>query len=109
MDQTIKLVDENGIEKEFRYLFSISKSQDDIPYSYFMELNSTKPEVVVYKFDEEGNLKDLETQEEWEFAQKAFQSQMAKMHGGCGGCHGGCHGDEECDCHDGCECDGGCQ
>lgn len=109
MDQIIKLVDENGIEKEFRYLFAVTRTQTDVPYAFFMETNATRPEVVVYKFDEEGNLKDLETQEEWIFAQKAFNAQMAKMQGGCDGCHGGCHGDDTCGCGDNCGCEGDCQ
>ena len=56
MDQIIKLVDENGIEKEFRYLFAVTRTQTDVPYAFFMETNATRPEVVVYKFDEEGKV-----------------------------------------------------
>lgn len=108
MDQIIKLVDENGVEKEFRYLFAITRQETDEPYAYFVEINAQRPEVVVYKFDNEGNMKDLETPEEWEFAQKAFNAQVAQMHGGCGGCHGSCHDGDDCNCDSDCDCNGGC-
>ncbi|MEE0967642.1 MAG: hypothetical protein U0L85_11440 [Bacilli bacterium] len=108
MDQTIKIVDEHGVEKEFRYLFGITRQETDEPYGYFVEINSPRPEVVVYKFNSEGQMKDLETQEEWQYAQQVFDSYIAQMHGGCGGCHGGCHDDDSCGCGDDCSCEGDC-
>ena len=53
-------------------------------------------------------MKDLETQEEWQYAQQEFDSYIAQMHGGCGGCHGGCHDDDSCGCGDDCSCEGDC-
>ena len=106
MDRIIELTDENGVKKQFRYLFAVTKEDTDVPYGFFVEVDAQRPEVVVFKFDNEGVMQDLETPEEWEYAQKVFNSYLAQMRGGCGGCHGGCHDDEECGCGDDSSCDG---
>lgn len=103
MNQTIKLMDDNGVEKEFQFIFAVNHEITKEQYQFFMEINTNQPEVCAYKVDSEGYLCDIQTQEEWQFAADMFNAYMAQLHsGGCGGCHGGC------DCGGDCDCDGDC-
>lgn len=110
MNQIIKLMDDNGQEKEFQFIFAVNHEVTNEQYQFFMEINTPTPEVCAYKVDSEGYLVDIETQEEWQYASDVFNAYMAQMHGGCGGCHGGCGGDcdGDCGCGDDCDCEGDC-
>ncbi len=101
MDQIIKLADENGVEKDFQFLFAVNHEITKEQYNFFVEMNTNSPEIVAYKSDAQGQLYDIESQEDWQFASDIFNAYLSQMRGGCGGCHGGCG--------DGCDCDGDCE
>ena len=104
-NQIITIVDEDGVEKQFRFLFAVTKSDTNTEFGFFAEMNTNTPMVGVYKFDEDGRFLNLETEEEMEFAQRAFNAFMAQRSGGCSGGCGGCHGGS---CGDDCGCEGDC-
>lgn len=104
-DQVITIVDEDGVEKQFRFLFAVTKKDTEEEFGFFVEMNTNTPMVGAYKFGEEGQLLNIETQEDMNFAQRAFNAYMSQRHGGCGGGCGGCYGGS---CSDECECEGDC-
>jgi uncharacterized protein YrzB (UPF0473 family) len=105
MDNIITLTDDNGVEKQFQFIFAVNHEITKETFQFFVELNTNTPEVVAYKVGADGYLVDIESQEEWQFASDMFNAYMSQMRGGgCGGCHGGCGSD----CGEGCDCDGDC-
>lgn len=104
MNQIITLTDENGVEKQFQFIFAVNHEVTKETFQFFVEINTDAPEVVAYKVGEDGYLVDIETQEEWQFASDMFNAYISQIHGGCGGGCGGCGGG----CGDDCGCDGDC-
>lgn len=104
-DQVITIVDEDGVEKQFRFLFAVRKTDTQEEFGFFVEMNTNTPMVGAYKFGDEGQLMNIETDEDMQFAQRAFNAYMAQRSGGCGGGCGGCHGGS---CDSECECEGDC-
>ena len=104
-DRIITIVDEDGVETQFRFLFSVTKKDTEEEFGFFVEMNTDAPMIGAYKFGEDGQLVNIETQEDMTFAQMVFNSYMAQRHGGCGGGCGGCRGGS---CDSDCGCDGDC-
>ena len=104
-NQVITIVDEDGVEAQFKFLFSVRKQDTQEEFGFFVEMNTDAPMIGAYKFGEEGELINIETQEDMTFAQMVFNSYMAQRSGGCGG---GCRGCSGGSCDSGCDCEGDC-
>ncbi len=100
-NKIITITDEDGLEKQFRFLFSSLNENTNEEFCFFIEINTPRPMIGAYKLAGENELVNIETKEDIDYVQKAFSEFMAKRKGHCG-CGGGCHHhDEQCDCsHD---------
>ena len=102
-NKIITIVDEDGVEKQFKFLFSSVNENTQEEFCFFIEINTPRPMVGAYKLGNDNELINIETKEDMDYAQYAFGQYMASRRGGCGGC--GCHShhhDHECGCnHDG--------
>ena len=104
MNDIIEFVDQDGNTVNFRVLFTTKNELTNELYAFFAELEAVRPQVLVYKVADDGQLIDL-NEEELAYAQQEFNNYIARNYGGgCGGCHGGCGSD----CYGDCECDGDC-
>ena len=103
-NQIITIIDEDGTEKQFRFLFSSLNSNTNEEFAFFIEINTHHPVVGAYKIGENNELINIETQEDMDYAQVAFKDYMHSKRGGCG-----CHSHEHtCECGRDCDCDGDC-
>ena len=73
MNNIITLLDDNGVEKQFQFIFAVNHEVTKETFQFFVEINTPSPEVVAYKVGEDGYLVDIESQEEWQFAADALR------------------------------------
>lgn len=107
----IQVVDDQGNEIEFEVLFTFDSEENGKKYVLYYDPNQEETSVFASVYDDEGNLFEIESPEEWEMVEEVFQSFMADEEESeeetcCGGkhhdedheCCGGKHHDEDHEC-----------
>ena len=59
MNNIITLLDDNGVEKQFQFIFAVNHEITKETFQFFVEINTPTPEVVAYKVGEDGYLVDI--------------------------------------------------
>lgn len=73
---TIQVIDDQGNEKEFDVLFTFD--HEDKQYVLYYDSSLDEPEVFASIYDDEGNLFDVETPEEWDMIEEIFATFTAE-------------------------------
>lgn len=94
----IVVTDDQGNEHALEVLFTFNSDETGKKYVLYYDPKEEQPTVFASSFDDEGQLYEVESPEEWEMIEEVFQSFVAQDDEGCG-CHH--HGDGECGCHEG--------
>lgn len=100
----IVVTDDQGNEQTLEVLFTFNSDETGKKYVLYYNPEDEQPSVFASIFDDEGNLFEIETPEEWEMVEEVFHSfQSENEEAGEG--HACCQGeDHECGCSD----EGGC-
>ena len=72
----IQVIDDQGNEKEFEVLFTFD--HDEKQYVLYFDPSLDEPEVFASIYDDEGNLFDVETPEEWDMIEEIFAAFTAE-------------------------------
>lgn len=72
----IQVIDDQGNEVEFEVLFTFD--HEDKQYVLYFDPELEEPNVYASIYDEEGNLFDVETPEEWDMIEEVFASFTAE-------------------------------
>ncbi len=73
LDNHIIITDEDGVEQRFEILFTYDNEDKNISYVLFYD--EAKPEeVMAMRFDEQGNLYEIETDEEWDEVEEVLNT-----------------------------------
>ena len=70
--KTLYIKDENGKEVAMDILFTFENEQTNKQYVLFMDPNDETGEVFASRYDDEGNLLPIETDEEWEMVEEVL-------------------------------------
>ena len=68
--KNILVIDDQGNEKEFEVLFTFD--HDEKQYVLYYDPSLEEPEVFASIYDDDGNLFDVETPEEWDMIEEVF-------------------------------------
>lgn len=106
MDQNriIKVVDDNGNEKEMYIIFLTNLEKYNKDYIFYTDPSDENGQVFVSSFDDKHNLSPIEKDEEWADLEEVFNQFIEdSKNNQCQGCTGNCD-----DCGEECDCDGDC-
>lgn len=119
----LSIIDAEGNERLCQILFTINSEEFNKNYVVFFPIEALNEEdddeqielmAASYTENEDGNgeLHEIETDEEWSFIEDAiadYEQQMEEhgCHCGCDHDHG-CDADCDCDCEEDCESEGHC-
>lgn len=66
--------DENGQEKKMTILFTFDSKDYESQYVVFQDSENDEGDVYASRYDEEGNLLPIETDEEWEMVEEVIHT-----------------------------------
>lgn len=72
----IVVIDDTGKEIEFEVLFTFEN--DDKKYVLYFDPNEDEPNLFASVYDDEGELFEIESPEEWDLVEEVFQSFVAQ-------------------------------
>lgn len=75
-EKTMIIIDDEGKEKEMEILFTF---EDKKQYVLYMDPLDETGEVFVSSYNEEGELLDIESDEEWEVIEAVFEGFMGQL------------------------------
>ena len=92
----IVITDEQGNEHTLEVLFTFNSDETGKKYVLYFDPKEEQPTVFASSYDDNGQLFEVESLEEWEMIEEVFHSFVSQDEEGCGCGHH--HGDEECGC-----------
>lgn len=100
----ITIIDENGKEVECEIIFTFGSEIFNHNYVVFKAANDEFASAAIYvsNGDGSGRLEKIETAEEWDLVEEAFEQYFSQQ--SCGGCSGNCSGCSECCEGEDCDC-----
>ena len=66
------ITDENGQEKEVEIILTFEDDKNKKTYVLFTDANTDDGNVYAYSYDEDGNMIDIEDEEEWNMCQEVL-------------------------------------
>ena len=66
------ITDENGQEKEVEIILTFEDHKNKKKYVLFTDANTDDGNVYAYSYDEDGNMIDIEDEEEWNMCQEVL-------------------------------------
>lgn len=75
-EKTMIIIDDEGKEKEMEILFTF---EDKKQYVLYMDPLDETGEVFVSSYNEDGELLDIESDEEWEVIEAVFEGFMGQL------------------------------
>ena len=72
MDKTFYVTDEQGNEIEMEILFTFQPDGSNINYVVYTNPNDTEGTAYASRYDEDGNLFELQSDEEWEMIEEVM-------------------------------------
>ena len=66
------ITDENGQEKEVEIILTFEDDKNKKNYVLFTDANTEDDNVYAYSYDEDGNMIDIEDEEEWNMCQEVL-------------------------------------
>ena len=70
--KTLYIKDETGKEVPMEILFTFENDQTNKKYVLFFDPKEEDGDIYAYCYDEEGNLSEIETDEEWEMVEEVL-------------------------------------
>lgn len=74
MEETnvMTITDESGQEKEVEIILTFEDESKGKSYVLFTDANNDEGDVYAYSYDEDGNMQEIEDEEEWEMCQEVL-------------------------------------
>jgi len=73
-ENTIIVVDESGKELTMEILFTFEDEEHNRKYVLYFDPNGESGEVFASSYDDEGNLIEVTTEEEWKMIEEVFEA-----------------------------------
>ncbi len=78
MDETLTIINEDGVEKEMVILFTFTSDENNKAYVFYYDAQEPGGDVYVSSYTDEGQLFPVEDDEEWEMIQEVFNTFMTE-------------------------------
>ena len=77
LEDKIWITDENGEEKEYTILFTFDSEEFEKSYVLFFDEEDEEGNVNAMSYDDEGNLEEISSLEEWDLIEEMFNTFIA--------------------------------
>lgn len=77
MEETLTIIDEEGIEREMNILFTFAMEDSGKNYVLYYDPQQPQGDVFVSSYTEEGQLFPIEDEEEWDMVEEVFNTFMS--------------------------------
>lgn len=96
LDNHIIITDDEGVEHRYEILFTYDNEDRGVSYVLFYDEN-TPQEIMAMRYDEQGNLYELESDAEWDEVEEVLNTFSDDEECECG-CDEHDH-EHDCECH----------
>ena len=76
LHQSITVTLDDGSEKQMEILLTYKDKETDRDYVLYYDYNSDDDKVYAFRYDDAGNLFQVETDDEWEVIERVFRAYM---------------------------------
>ena len=76
LHQSIMITLDDGSEKQMEILLTYTDKETNRDYVLYYDYNSDDDKVYAFRYDDKGNLFQVETDEEWETIERVFHAYM---------------------------------
>lgn len=104
-NRIMKVIDENGNEKQMQILFTTSLEQFKKNYVFYIDSEAENKQVYVSQYNDNGHLENITDENEWAELEKVFNQFIEDSKNSCSNCNGSCSDCNHDDCDDSGNCD----